>query len=70
MNINTRGRTPEESGLPAGDITRCVRVAGNGRKRTAYRVQYDTMYFDYSSLDKAKEKRDKGIAAGKITLPL
>lgn len=66
MDINTRGRTPEQSGIPAGDIRPVTHVAGNGKRRTMYRVQYNTMYFKYGSMSVATAKRDDWIERGSV----
>ena len=65
MEINTRGRTPEQSGIEAGTITPVTHVQGNGKRRTMYRVQYNNMYMKYSSHAQAVAKRDAWIEAGR-----
>lgn len=62
--INTRGKTPEQSGIEAGTITPVTHVQGNGKRRTMYRLQYNTMYFKYSTHAQAVARRDQWIANG------
>lgn len=62
--INTKGRTPNESGIEAGTITPVMHVSGNGRRRQMYRVQFNTMYFKYSTMAQANAKVAKWIENG------
>ena len=62
---NVAGRTPEQSGIEAGTITPVTHVQGNGKRRTMYRVQYNTMYFKYGSHAIAVAKRDEWEANGR-----
>jgi len=54
--MNIFGRTPADSGIPAGVITPLMHTSGSGRKGFMYRVQFNTMYFKYSTLEKATKK--------------
>lgn len=54
--INTKGRTPEQSGIEAGTITPVTYVQGDGKRRRMFRVQYNTMYYKYGSHAEAAAK--------------
>lgn len=63
--VNVAGRTPEQSGIEAGTITPVTHTQGNGRQRTMYRVQYNTMYMKYGSHSVAVAKRDQWESNGR-----
>ena len=62
--VNTKGRTPEQSGIEAGTITPVTHVQGNGKRRSMYRVQYHTMYFKYGSHAEAAAKVRQWLESG------
>ena len=62
MTINVSGMTPARSNILAGTITPVTKVQGNGKRRKVYRVQYNTMYFTYPSMNIAIGKRNKWLA--------
>jgi len=66
MTINVNGGTPLQSRVSAGTITPYIKTQGNGKRRKVYRVQYNTMYFNYGSMAEAVSKRNKWVDAGSI----
>ncbi len=63
--VNTLGRTPEQSNIEAGTITVVLHVTGKGKRKTLYRVQYNSMYFKYPTLYKANVALNAWIENGR-----